>query len=607
MKHPILGKYTPGGQPTQSCEFSEALTRAWPFDAYIVQYEGDRRINREHIEATPMRMVVELYDFDCPNHEPVTQHADWACSALERLPAGFQACLTANGFRVWTLRDEAFVVDSGERWEEWRAYHAGRAQALGMAIGAEPDVATDDPGRLSRLPNVKREGGKPCYPDLIGELGVATLAPLPVPVKPAATCVEGDADSMLVSRLLAAAKIEGCPWQHEHTDGAAGGTVVFPTEDGIGVFHCAHAHCAGRHTDAVIEALQGDPRVARVYEQWGGKVSPPAIISEAPTVTNGQAPSRFIRGPELAIESPPPNWLIQELEIAPGRPPVLSANAGGGKTWGLQALALAVATGQPVFGRFACRKTPVLHISRDSSIGAVKRRYQKLARGMGIDLTQTDITVFPHRLQLVDKFGAFVPRGFKEIADEAAKGYGLVILDSIASICAGLDENSVEIAQPLAATYDESCVWWWAHHNGKAGGYRGSSALMGVAGAWWTIGENYTWEAIKRSEDTEGGPIPTFATEWELDADGSARIMAVDAVQEPRSASESAQVVEARIRTDVMAFLMDPSNALGASAKRIESSVRGKGTDIRDMLKRLTAEGVLSHTGQRYIVKSDHM
>lgn len=309
-----------------------------------------------------------------------------------------------------------------------------------------------------------------------------------------------------------------CPWAGEHVSGGDLG-YLYVTDDGLGKYGCAHGACKGR----------GSPDV---YELWGlgGDTLPKAEegAQEPPRVEGG----RFVRGPELALEQPPPDWLIEGLEICPGRPPLLTADPSAGKTWSLQSIALSVAHGLPVFERFPCRKGPVLHVSLDSGLAATKRRYQKLARGMGVSLEATDIAVFPHRVILTDARGTFQRKGLKEINDEVARGgYVLVILDSLSAICAGLDENSTEIAEPLAATKDESCVWWWAHHNAKNGGYRGSSAIRAAAGAHWTLttaGDNRRWENVKPSEDHDGGALEPFETEWIVDGSG-ARIVAVDA------------------------------------------------------------------------------
>lgn len=542
MKHPILKKRTPGQEGIASAPFDVALSHAWDFDAYVVQYTGAVRLNKSDVASTPMHMAVELYDFDTPGHEAVTSHVDWAVSALERLPEGFQGCLTAGGFRVWTLRETPYLINDGESWETWRAYHAGRAEALGKAIGAEPDHATDDPGRLFRLPNVQREDGKPCYPELVGDLGIATMAALPWEVRSATEVSAGPALDTFLGQLFAqlgGIHTDGgekltvqCPWAEEHSGDSL--AVVYSTEDGIGKFHCGHTHCAGRFTNDVIEKRRG--LAPELFARWLLAEGPSSSGDEEfPTVSGGEPVSqpvkktRFIPWADLMTPMGEVPWLVKDLEICPGRPPLFISDSGVGKTWTLQALALAVASGQPVFGRFPCRQGPVLHLSRDSGLRATKARYQRLARGMGI--SRADVVVFPHSLPLTDKMGAFQRKGFEEVAKEAERGgYALVILDSLAALCPGIDENSTDIGEPLRATTDDACVWLWAHHTTKSGeGYRGSGAIKAAAGSIYVgtrDGERRIWKALKASEEHESGDLPTFETEWQCDEDGGARIVA---------------------------------------------------------------------------------
>lgn len=622
MKHPILSKNTPGGsEGFASMPFEEALSYPWQCDAYVVQYLGRERRNKESIHSeNPLIFPVELYDFDTPGHADVIDHWDWANDALDALPPGFQGCLTAGGFRVWTLRAEEFVVHDGESWEAWRAYHAGRADALGAIIGATPDHATDDPGRLFRLPNVKRGDGKPCYPELVGSLGVATLAPLPTLPRKASAASEGSAASTLLGECFKALgwirqsseeKLTvRCPWAHEHTGDEL--AVVY-AEGETGKFHCGHSHCQGRYTNEAIEAIKGMPAVEEVLKRWlyiqetMAEIKTEFVKRLTPTVLapSGDKPPRFIDWGGINAPLGEVPWLVEALELCPGRPPMFISDSGVGKTWTLQSLALSIASGLPVFGRFPCRKGPVLHLSRDSGLRATKVRYQRLARGMGID--RADIMVFPHSLPLTDKMGTFQRKGFEEVAKEAERGgYALVILDSLAALCPGIDENSTEIGDPLRATVDDSCVWLWAHHTTKdGGGYRGSGAIKAAAGAIYmgtkaAPGAPVVWKPVKASEEHESGDLPTFQTEWQVDADGGSRIVAIDVPMPDRPEVVTPEQTTDRIRQDVLAKIRADGPA---SANLISESVRGKAIRVREVLKEMTHEGILTSDGRRYHLK----
>ncbi len=312
---------------------------------------------------------------------------------------------------------------------------------------------------------------------------------------------------------------------------------MYATEDSLGKFHCGHTHCAGRHSTDAIAALESFPAVAQTLARWLYKAEGPSspvaepLVKDEPPANNSPRPARFIEWVELMQPMGEVPWLVRELELCPGRPPMLISDSGGGKPWTLQALALAGPPGQPGCGRFPCPQGPVLHLSRDSGLRATKARYQRLARGMGID--RADVVVFPHSLPLTDKSGAFQRKGFEEVAKEAERGgYSLVILDSLTALCVGIDENSTDIGEPLRTTTDDACVWLWAHHTTKSGeGYRGSGAIKAAAGTVYVgqrDGERRIWTPLKASEEHESGSLPTFETEWQCDEDGGARIVAKD-------------------------------------------------------------------------------
>lgn len=359
----------------------------------------------------------------------------------------------------------------------------------------------------------------------------------------------------------------------------------------------------GADEGAVLLAL--DEIEDRLLESVQG-FSPSAAISGGESVTKGQpaGPARFLNWDAISAPLGEVPWLIESLEICPGRPPMFISDSGVGKTLTLQSLALSIATGRDVFDRFPCRQGPVLHLSRDSGLRAVKSRYQALARGMGVD--RADIVVFPHNLPLTDKMGQFQRKGFEEIAKEAERGkYALVILDSLAALCPGIDENSTDIGDPLRCTADEETVWLWTHHTTKNGdNYRGSGAIKAAAGAVWVgarEGDNVTWTPMKFSEEHLFNRLDPFQTEWQRDADGGMRIVAVDAAPKPQKEKpESPEATRARIRRAVIDYIKTNGPS---SCNTMEHELQGKGKAIRDMCKALCEEGTLTFAAQRYHLK----
>jgi len=63
-----------------------------------------------------------------------------------------------------------------------------------------------------------------------------------------------------------------CPWQAKHTTGSMhdSSTVIFPANDvdGLGGFHCSHAHCATRTGAEVLRELERLSAAGAAEEQW---------------------------------------------------------------------------------------------------------------------------------------------------------------------------------------------------------------------------------------------------------------------------------------------------------------------------------------------------
>jgi hypothetical protein len=222
----------------------------------------------------------------------------------------------------------------------------------------------------------------------------------------------------------------------------------------------------------------------------------------------------------------PVPWLCLGLGLAPGRPSILVAYAGAGKTLAAQDLALSVAAGKPVFGdaRFGVRKGSVVHFDVDQGKRATVRRYQRLALGRGIDLRGLDLKVVAHDGHLSDAISY-------ERMRRACEGRSLCIIDSLRGIAPGMDENSSEfggVLQNLAALSDDTgCTFLLIHHEGKPsqGGTRGakhagrgSSAIQDRAGNVWRLVQDektkaVRWEQAKVSEHCEDR-LPPFSTRW---------------------------------------------------------------------------------------------
>lgn len=619
----VCDKYDEGGTSTGAGagarDLDAALTKAWVFDAHCTQYDSPVRINKAMVRETPMVMRVAMFDFDTPGHVPIAECPEFA-DPLVHLPTGFLGYATAGGFRCMTLLPEPFVVDSPERWEQWRAWHAGMGQALAEALERPIDEGCSEPARLFRLPNVRRRG-KPCYPDLYGALGTPSLTPRPVPVKPAIETYEGDAAATKLGAVFKAAGlardsngqklIVTCPWVHEHSGQADTGTFIDDDETGLGHFVCMHAHCRARHSNDALKALQGLPAAAaelahwpeptHIFDRYTRVAMPPAAV-EAPSSVlafKGDLATSALRG---AVRSPRP-WVAQALGVAPGRPTILAGYGATKKTLTLEALLLSAASGRDLFGfgEGAVKQGRAVYYSAEQDGIESLRRLEGLALGAGltsdefwrlIDDKTLIVVAFPQLNFTPSRIVAFK----KELSQ--LKGFVLCGIDSLVAMTPGLDENKDEVSQGLRELADVSattgCAFVVTAHTTKSslqvqsleasewvGALKGSASLFNAAANIVQFG-HYAGELyLVNTKNSLGTPRPPMRLTTEFDG-------GEDGVTPTRIRIESSDAVPLSTK-DPMECTLDEAWPL------IEKAL-SRGTVSRAGLARALADEMVSAT-----------
>ncbi len=379
-----------------------------------------------------------------------------------------------------------------------------------------------------------------------------------------------------------------------------------PTRDGDQLLWAAACdlrtryHASEASTVAVLQAWHAatfptidwpDHRVHRAAERAGWQVPAPAPAVPPETVaeTAPVPPPRIATVSAAALSEPlgPVPWLVEGLGIAPGRPTVLTGRAGTGKTFAIQDLALAVASGQPAFNdhRFLpSRSGPVLHIDVDQGRYATARRYQQLARGRGLDLAKLPISAAFFTGYLA-RNGGVDPVAQRCLAN-TCEGHALCVVDSLRGIAPGMDENSSEfgaVLQSLAEITDSTgCTFVVLHHDGKGGADgqssagRGTSAIQDRAGGMWQItreveSDQVSWTCAKVSELGLVRPAPFCSRLDQGEGQESCRIVVAPP---PAEVSDEVTLDE---RTAVTTVLTHPKYVdLGCSRHALE----GMGTGI---------------------------
>jgi hypothetical protein len=237
-----------------------------------------------------------------------------------------------------------------------------------------------------------------------------------------------------------------------------------------------------------------------------------------PTMAPGDPWKRADANAIFREELLPAVWVCEALQLGPGRPFGIWGTAGAGKTLVASALALSVASGRPLFGRFEVKRGRVLHISYDSGTRAVRKRYRQLALGLGLEWSEVDgqieTSVFPD-IYLNSK-------GAAEAFAELCKGFDLVVIDNFRDAVPGEEENGSELAQflkiPARISEATGCTFVYLHHMRKNQGEptldsgRGSGAIVAASGAIWALtgseNEPREMKLLRCADDADGWVEP---------------------------------------------------------------------------------------------------
>ena len=307
---------------------------------------------------------------------------------------------------------------------------------------------------------------------------------------------------------------------------------------------------------------------------------------------------------EIFAPLPPATWVSQELQIGPGRPDLLAGYGSSGKTIAAQSLALSVAAGLPIWGRFNATRGRVVHVDLEQGWQATARRYQRLAMGLdllGPEVEQNLLLACLPTLYLTDDKAL---NEYERVADSSV----LVVIDSLRAACPGLDENDsrirIRIDSLTRISERTGAAFLLLHHAGKPKeGHadqrtvaRGSSAIFDACGAVFVMsgskGQLKTVSQQKTPADAEGASLADFALQIEDVRDGihqraGVRVRVADAVmQEPL---QTVKTVELRER--ILSYV---ASHAGVGKKSIRGEMRGSRELVDEQLEWLVTAGQLT-------------
>ncbi len=176
-------------------------------------------------------------------------------------------------------------------------------------------------------------------------------------------------------------------------------------------------------------------------------------------------------------------WVIVGVLPAPAFG-VLYGEPGCGKTFTALSMALAIASGTPWLGR-ETRQAPVLYIAAEGVLG-LKRRLQAHYQKHGMPAPSPEQMRFIASAIEIMKPASVV--AVLATLNDASFKPGLIIIDTLARVALGADENSATDMGHVVEGFDRlkretGATVLVLHHSRKSGGSveRGSSALRGAA------------------------------------------------------------------------------------------------------------------------------
>jgi hypothetical protein len=178
----------------------------------------------------------------------------------------------------------------------------------------------------------------------------------------------------------------------------------------------------------------------------------------------------------------PTAWIIEGL-IKESSLNIFFGDGGTFKTWSLLDMLVSIATGgrdsNGTWLGFQVNPNPVLFIDEESGFERLQRRLRLVANGH--KATEND----PIYFFALPQFDFQTPEAFTKL-ENIVRSYRIkaVVIDALADVIPGADENSVKDIQPVIRNFryfvdNTKAATTLIHHTNKNGIYRGSSALKG--------------------------------------------------------------------------------------------------------------------------------
>jgi hypothetical protein len=266
-----------------------------------------------------------------------------------------------------------------------------------------------------------------------------------------------------------------CPFKPE-SNGLGGHfyTLLFNGETRTGI--CTYCRKEASLSEVLVQlgisvAPEATPKYNREYKM------PFAGRFETPEPAHLSFKSQLIKaGDILTKEFPDAEWLVEDIIPLPSVV-ALSGMPGHGKTFVTIHIAMCVARGLPIFGKFPSKQAPVLIISEEDYPNHLQSRFQSLGLTKDEQITYLSQAGFKgDNKEHVDQIISIVREG----------KYKLVIIDSLRRIH-DQDENDsrgmARVAEGLKRIAKENVAVLYIHHHRKQEEFKSSNPTMSLRGS----------------------------------------------------------------------------------------------------------------------------
>ncbi|NOU30976.1 MAG: AAA family ATPase [Polyangiaceae bacterium] len=303
-------------------------------------------------------------------------------------------------------------------------------------------------------------------------------------------------------------------------------------------------------------------------------------------------------------------WVVPSLSIAPGAPTLLAGYAFSRKSLFGEGLLLSVASGVPFLGAYAVRKGTCLELQAEQGRRLTIDRYQRLARGHGVDLRDLApdalrVSTLPPYLDAADAENVFC---------RATEGVTIAVLDSLRAMVPSLDENSSEVRRPLdmltRVSERTGCTFVVIHHAGKPSADkatgakfapRGSSAIFDAVQTAFVLSadDGKVPSKVQHTKDRIlGASLDDFSfSSDDVEIDGNPRaglrLSIVDSAPEQVPAGDAHEKMMAKI----VAYLRENGSVAGRNVLR--ARIGGKREAIYAAVDELEATRRIVNIGSR--------